>query len=120
MLRLVFFGKMFQEDACETPDTNTSEITRLRLDDIKSIPSLQRCSTSLLIVVDTPNVVQLLSLLPRYIGAHVPGVCERKQRLVIHILDVLLPFLLSIMSWLNSFHILCSHLLNEVCNKFDL
>jgi hypothetical protein len=102
------------------PEPNAFTTMPLGLDQLKSVPGLQRSPACLLVIVNTTNVVQRFNLLARYVTSVVPRLCQREKGLIVHVTDVILPFLLGIMSRFNGFQVLCLHFLDEVCDEFNL
>ena len=65
------------------------------VNNVKSIQPIELRTTFLLTIVNSLNVIQLLSFLPWYVGTHVPRVSKWKQGHFVCVLDILLPFCLA-------------------------
>lgn len=81
---------------------------------------LQTCTARFVIIGNTPEIIQLLSLLAGDIRAHVPGVGQRKQSHIIVILDVFLPLLLRLPLCFKSLNALIADLGEHVGYEINL
>lgn len=90
------------------------------VDNRESLQGLEGFATLLLVHGDASQVVQLLPLLSRDVCAHVPGISQGQQGLVVGVLDCLLPLLLGTALCFDRLDTLLAEFLDQVNDNVDL